>query len=69
MSEDVALVPEFNPDHLHKWIRLYKQELQDIDSTVNDITPEQLEIQKIKEKIKCLETGKGILKQIVMLMS
>lgn len=45
---EVALAPELNPDHLRKWIRLYKQELQGIESAGNAITPEQREIQQIK---------------------
>ncbi|ECZ5385788.1 transposase, partial [Salmonella enterica subsp. enterica serovar Montevideo] len=28
---EVALTLELNPDHLRKWIRLYKQELQGIE--------------------------------------
>ena len=45
---EVALAPELNLDHLRKWIRLYKQELQGIESAGNAITPEQREIQQIK---------------------
>lgn len=45
---EVALAPELNPDHLRKWIRLYKQELQGIESAGNAITPEQRKIQQIK---------------------
>ena len=45
---EVALALELNPDHLRKWIRLYKQELQGIEPAGNAITPEQREIQQIK---------------------
>ena len=41
---EVALALELNPDHLRKWIRLYKQELQGIEPAGNAITPEQREI-------------------------
>ncbi|PHI54202.1 hypothetical protein B9T65_00010 [Serratia marcescens] len=37
---DVAQALELNPDHLRKWIRLYKQELQGIEPAGNAITPE-----------------------------
>lgn len=45
---EVALALELNPDHLRKWIQLYKQELQGIEPAGNAITPEQREIQQIK---------------------
>lgn len=45
---DVALALELNPDHLRKWIWLYKQELQDIELAGNAVTPEQREIQQLK---------------------
>ncbi len=45
---EVALALELNPDHLRKWIRLYKQELQGIEPAGNAITPEQREIQQLK---------------------
>ncbi|EEY3180630.1 transposase [Escherichia coli] len=32
---EVALALELNPDHLSKWIRLYKQELQGIEPAGN----------------------------------
>ncbi len=35
---EVALALELNPDHLRKWIRLYKQELQGIEPAGNAIT-------------------------------
>jgi len=54
---------------LRKWIRLYKQELQGIESTGNAITPEQREIQQLKAQIKRLEMEKEILKQAAVLMS
>ncbi|WP_346081848.1 transposase, partial [Gibbsiella dentisursi] len=60
---EVAQALELNPDHLRKWIRLYKQELQGIESTGNAITPEQREIQQLKAQIKRLEMEKEILKQ------
>ncbi|BHI66449.1 hypothetical protein JNE112863_45220 (plasmid) [Escherichia coli] len=44
----IALALELNPDHLRKWIRLYKQELQAIEPTGNAITLELREIQQIK---------------------
>ena len=55
---EVALALELNPDHLRKWIRLYKQEFQGIESAGNAITPEQREIQQIKAQIKRLEMEK-----------
>ncbi len=58
-----ALALELNPDHLRKWIRLYKQELQGIEPAGNAISPEQREIQQLKAQIKCLEMEKEILKQ------
>lgn len=42
---EVAQALELNPDHLRKWIRLYKQELQGVEPAGNAITPEQREIQ------------------------
>lgn len=45
---EVALALELTPDHLRKWIRLYKQELQGIEPVGNAIPPEQREIQQIK---------------------
>ncbi|MCS4320764.1 transposase [Serratia sp. BIGb0234] len=45
---EVAQALELNPDHLRKWIRLYKQELQGIEPVGNAITPEQREIQQLK---------------------
>ncbi len=60
---EVALALELNPDHLRKWIQLYKQELQGIEPAGNAITPEQREIQQLKAQIKRLEMGKEILKQ------
>ncbi len=44
----IALALELNPDHLRKWIRLYKQELQAIEPSCNAITLELREIQQIK---------------------
>lgn len=38
---EVVLALELNPDHLYKWIRLYKQELQCIEPTDSAISPEQ----------------------------
>ncbi len=58
-----ALALELNPDHLRKWIRLYKPELQGIEPAGNAISPEQREIQQLKAQIKCLEMEKEILKQ------
>lgn len=66
---EVALALELNPDHLRKWIRLYKQELQAIEPAGNAITPEQREIKQIKAQIKRLEMEREILKQAAMLMS
>ncbi len=66
---EVALALELNPDHLRKWIRLYKQELQGIESAGNAITPEQREIQQLKAQIKRVEMEKEILKQAAVLMS
>ncbi|NAP82347.1 transposase, partial [Escherichia coli] len=48
---EVALVLELTPDHLRKWIRLYKQKLQGIEPAGNAITPEQREIQQLKAQI------------------
>lgn len=66
---EVALALELNPDHLRKWIRLYKQELQGIEPAGNAITPEQREIQQLKAQIKRVEMEKEILKQAAVLMS
>lgn len=66
---EVALALELNPDHLREWIRLYKQELQGIESAGNAITPEQREIQQLKAQIKRPEMEKEILKQAAVLMS
>ncbi|SPW32407.1 Transposase [Edwardsiella tarda] len=43
---EVALALELNPDHLRKWIRLYKQELQGIEPTGNAITPTHSDCRK-----------------------
>lgn len=40
---EVALALELNPDHLRKWIRLYKQELQGIEPTGNAVTTDTAE--------------------------
>ena len=66
---EVALALELNPDHLRKWIRLYKQEFQGIESAGNAIIPEQREIQQLKAQIKRVEMEKEILKQAAVLMS
>ncbi len=66
---EVALALELNSDHLRKWIRMYKQELQGIEPTGNAITPEQREIQQLEAQIKCLGVEKEILKQSAVLMS
>lgn len=66
---EVAQALELNPDHLRKWIRLYKQEFQGIESAGNAITPEQREIQQLKAQIKRVEMEKEILKQAAVLMS
>ena len=58
---EVALALELNPDHLRKWIRLYKQELQGIEPAGNAVPPEQREIQQLKVQIKRLEMEKEIL--------
>lgn len=62
---EVALVLELIPDHLRKWIRLYKQKLQGIEPAGNAITPEQREIQQLKAQIKRPEMEKEILKKPV----
>lgn len=66
---EVAQALELNPDHLRKWIRLYKQEIQGIESAGNAVTPEQREIQQLKAQIKRLEMEKEILKQAAVQMS
>ena len=66
---EAAQALELNPDHLRKWIRLFKQELQGIEPTGNAITLEQREIQQLKAQIKRLEMEKEILKQAAVLMS
>lgn len=66
---EVAQALELNPDHLRKWIRLYKQELQGNEPAGNAITPEQREIQQLKAQIKRVEMEKEILKQAAVLMS
>lgn len=57
---EVALALELNPDHLRKWIRLYKQELQGIEPASNTITPEQREIQQLKAPCVPLTRGQVI---------
>lgn len=42
---EAALALELPPDHLRKWIRLYKQEIQGIEPVGKAIPPEQREIQ------------------------
>lgn len=61
---EVALALQLNPDHLRKWIRLYKQELRGIEPTGT-----QREIRQLKAQIKRLEMEKEILKQTAVLMS
>ncbi|ADZ43806.1 putative IS3 transposase [Yersinia enterocolitica] len=68
-AREIALALELDPAHLRKWIRLYKRELQGIEPVGNAITPEQREIQQLKNQIKRLEMEKEILKQAVVLMS
>jgi len=62
-AREVALALELNPDHLRKWIQLYKQELLGIEPVGNAITSEQREIQQLKAQIKRLDMEKEILKQ------
>ncbi|MFC0139428.1 IS3 family transposase [Erwinia mallotivora] len=59
-GREVAQTLELNPDHLRKWIRLYKQELQGIEPVGHAITPQQREIQQLKAQIKRLEMEKEI---------
>ena len=68
-AREVAQALELDPDHLRKWIRLYKQEIQGIAPVGNAITPEQREIQQLNVQIKHLEMEKEILKQAAVLMS
>jgi transposase len=68
-AREVAQALELDPDHLRKWIRLYKQEIQGIAPVGNAITPEQREIQQFNVQIKRLEMEKEILKQATVLMS
>ncbi len=68
-AREVTQALELDPDHLRKWIRLYKQELQGMAPVGNAITPEQLETQQLKTQIKRLEMEKEILKQAAVLMS
>ncbi|MHA0273244.1 IS3 family transposase [Enterobacter ludwigii] len=59
-AREVAQALELNPDHLRKWIRLYKQELLGNEPVGTAITPEQREIQQLKAQIKRLEMEKEI---------
>lgn len=68
-AREVAQALELPPDHLRKWIRLYKQEIQGIEPAGKAITPDQREIQQLKAQIKRLEMEKEILKQAAVLMS
>ena len=68
-AREVAQALELDPDHLRKWIWLYKQEIQGIAPVGNAITPEQREIQQFNVQIKRLEMEKEILKQAAVLMS
>nr|CDS56641.1 conserved hypothetical protein [Serratia symbiotica] len=68
-AREGALALELNPEHLRKWIRLYKQERLGIGPVGNAITPEQREIQRLKAQIKRLKMEKEILKPAAVLMS
>lgn len=65
---EVALALELNPDHLRKWIRLYKQEFQGIESAGNAIILNNAKFSG-KAQIKRVEMEKEILKQAAVLMS
>lgn len=62
---EVALALELNPDHLRKWIRLYKQELRGIEPAGNAIPLNNAKFSSLKR----LEMEKEILKQAAVLMS
>lgn len=66
---EVALALELNPDHLRKWIRLYKLELQGIEPAGNAIPLNSEKFSSLKAQIKRLEMEKEILKQAAVLMS
>lgn len=46
-AREVAQALELNPDHLRKWIRLYKQDIQGVEPVGKAITPEQREISRL----------------------
>lgn len=66
---EVAQALELNPDHLRKWIRLYKLELQGIEPAGNAIPLNSEKFSSLKAQIKRLEMEKEILKQAAVLMS
>lgn len=47
---EVAQALELNPDHLRKWIRLYKQELQGIEPAGNAITLNNAKFSSLKRR-------------------
>ena len=65
---EVALALELNPDHLRKWIRLYKLELQGIEPAGNAIPLNSEKFSSLKAQIKRLEMEKEILKQAAVLL-
>ncbi len=54
---EVPLALELTPDHLRKWIRLYKQELQGIQPAGNAITPAFLRSSSLKLSNRWLNTS------------
>lgn len=47
---EIAQAIRLNPDHLLKWIRFYRQQLQGLEPTGNTITPEQRAFSSLKRK-------------------
>ena len=47
---EVALALELNPDHLRKWIRLYKQELQGIEPAGNVLPLNNAKFSSLKRR-------------------
>lgn len=47
---EVALALELNPDHLRKWIRLYKQELQSIEPLVMPLPLNSEKFSRLKRR-------------------
>ncbi len=66
---DVARSLDIDPSTLRKWVRQYRDELQEMAPRSQALTVEQRRIKELEKQVKRLEMEKAILKQAAVLMS